>query len=83
MNKKMVAAMTAVALVSGAFTSTAFAAREAGDFIFRVGMTNVDPTQDNGKLNGASGFEGTQINVDDDTAVSLTGAYMFTPNLGL
>jgi outer membrane protein len=76
MNKKMVAAMTAVALVSGAFTSSAFAAREAGDFIFRVGMTNLDPQE-----KASSDLGG--VYVTDDTAVSLTFAYMITPSLAV
>ena len=83
MNKTLVAAVSAAAILAGAFSTSAMAAREGGDWLFRVGMTNVDPTQDNGKLNADSGFEGTQINIDDDTSLSLTGVYMFTDSLGI
>jgi outer membrane protein len=81
MNKKFVAALLSVAVVSGVFSTSAFAAREAGDWIFRVGMTNIDPKQGNGELEAP--VPGLPIDVDDDTQVSFTGAYMFTPNLGV
>jgi outer membrane protein len=84
MNKKFVAALLSVAVVLGAFSTSAFAAREAGDWIARVGMTNLDPKQKAGEIYGTgTALDGAGITVDEDTAVSITGAYMFTPNLGL
>ncbi len=81
MKKTVVAALVGVAMVSGAFSTSAFAAREAGDFIFRVGMTNIDPKQGNGSLEAP--VAGLSIDVDDDTQASLTLGYMFTQNLGI
>lgn len=80
MSKKIVAVVTAAAVLAG-FSTSAMAAREAGDWIFRVGMTNVDPKQGNGALTAVA--PGAEIDVDDDTQLSLTGTYMFTQNLGL
>jgi len=81
MNKKIVAAVTAAAVLAG-FSTSAMAAREAGDWIFRVGMTNVDPKQDNGNIDLDLGGA-LPVTVDDDTQLSLTGAYMFTQNFGV
>jgi len=85
MNKTIVAAVTAAAVLAG-FSTSAMAAREAGDWIFRVGMTNVDPKQGNGEVDTdglVPEVDGAPIDVADDTQVSFTGTYMFTPNLGL
>jgi len=75
MNKTLVAAVSAAAILAGAFSTSAMAAREGGDWIFRAGMTNVDPKQvADSDLN---------LTIDDDTAVSLTGVYMFTDGFGI
>jgi len=76
MNKKIVAVVTAAAVLAG-FSTSAMAAREAGDWIFRVGMTNVDPKQGNGEVDGLN------VDIDDDTQLSLTGTWMMTQSLGL
>ena len=73
-------AALAAMLVAG----PAAAERKAGDIIARVGLTNVDPKQDNGDLDLTQLALGKyQVDVDDDTQVGVTGVYMFTDNIGL
>jgi len=50
---------------------------EAGDWIIRIGGSNVAPKDDNGEILGVG------INVDDQTTLSITGEYMFTDNWGV
>ena len=57
--------------------SGAAMAYEGGNWRFTAGMTTVDPEQGNGTV------AGLDVNVDDDTQLSFTGAYMFTPAWGL
>lgn len=74
------AAAVAAMLAAG----PAAAAREAGDIIGRIGLTNVDPKQDNGSLDlRAAGLSQYQVDVDDDTQVGVTGVYMITNNLAV
>jgi len=73
MKKQMIIALAAVA----AMASGSAMAFEGGDWTFKAGITNVDPQQDN------SGVDGLDIDVSEDTALSLTGAYFFTPGLAL
>jgi outer membrane protein len=73
MKKQMIIALAAVA----AMASGSAMAFEGGDWTFKAGVTNIDPQQDN------SGVDGVAIAVSDDTAISLTGAYFFTPGLAL
>ena len=73
MKKKMIIALAAIA----AMASGSAMAFEGGDWTFKAGITNVDPEQEN------SGVDGVEINVSDDSAISLTGAYFFTPGLAL
>jgi outer membrane protein len=58
--------------------SGAALAYEAGDWRATAGMTSIDPEQDNGSVAG-----GLDVVVDDDTQLTFTGAYMFTPAWGL
>jgi len=51
---------------------------EAGDWIIRVGGSNVAPKQDNGTFPGLG-----NITIDDQTTLSITGEYMWTDSLGV
>lgn len=73
MKKQMIIALAAVA----AMASGSAMAFDGGDWTFKAGITNVDPQQDN------SGVDGLDIDVSEDTSLSLTGAYFFTPGLAL
>ena len=75
MNKQMIIALAAVATMASG-TASAF---EAGDWVFKAGTTNVDPKQ----RNTGSGLEGINVIVDDDSSLSLTGAYFFTDAIAL
>jgi outer membrane protein len=60
-------------------------AYEAGDWLFRVGVTSVDPKSDNLDTAVPAG-EGTTpvtIEVDSGTTLTFNGTYFFTPNWGL
>jgi len=52
-------------------------AYEAGDWRVTAGMTTVDPEQGNGSP------AGLDVEVDDDTQLTFTGAYMITPAWGI
>lgn len=65
MKKQMIIALAAVA----AMASGSAMAYEGGDWVFKAGITNVDPKQDNG-------LDGT-LRIDDDTSVSLIGQWFF------
>jgi len=58
-------------------------AYEAGDWRVTAGMTSVDPEQDNGSVAGNVVPGGLDVIVDDDTTLTFTGAYMFTPAWGV
>ena len=59
-------------------------AYEAGDFIVRAGAVTVDPNDSatTPKLNGAPLY-GVGVEVDSDTQLGLTVAYMVTSNIGV
>ena len=71
MKKQMIIALAAVA----AMASGSAMAFEAGDWVFKAGITNVDPKQDNGTLDTALGD--LDLVIDDDTSVSLIGQWFF------
>jgi len=60
-------------------------AHEAGDWLFRVGVTSVDPKSDN--LDTAVPSEGgttpVTLEVDSGTTLTFNGTYFFSPNWGL
>ena len=56
-------------------------AYEAGDWLFRVGVTSVDPKSDNLDLDPAAA--GSMIEVDSGTTLTFNGTYFFSPNWGL
>lgn len=66
-------AVLATALLTGPVAQ----AYEAGDWLVRVGASNVDPDDPNGKILGLD------INVDDDTSITFNGTYMWTKNWGI
>lgn len=59
-------------------------AYEAGDFIVRAGAVTVDPNTSatTPKLNGAPLY-GANVDVDSDTQLGVTLAYMITPDIGV
>lgn len=63
-------------------------AYEAGDIILRAGVTNVSPSEDSSKLalNGSTlSLSGgnSELRVDDNTQIGLTGTYMLSSELGI
>ena len=64
---------TMAGLVAGIFFSSGAQAWEAGDWLVRVGLGNVDPKSNNGAV----------VSVDSGTALVFNGTYMFTDTLGL
>jgi len=67
-------AATATLALTAALPAAAF---EAGDWVLKSGITSVDPKQSNGDL--AVG----RIEVAEDSSLSLTGQYFFTPNVSV
>ena len=76
MNKTVLIKSSAAALLALAMSAPA-SAYEAGDWIVRIGGSNVAPDSDNGDILGLG------INVDDQTTLSITGEYMVTDSLGV
>jgi len=60
-------------------------AYEAGDWVFRVGVTTVDPKSDNldTAVPGGEGPVPITIDVDSGTTLTFNGTYFFSPNWGL
>jgi outer membrane protein len=86
--KKVLKPLTLAAAVSAALVSGHVAAYEAGDWIVRAGITTVDPQEDGGavEVNGAVlSLAGgtTELGLDSDTQLGLTGEYMLTNNWGI
>jgi outer membrane protein len=78
MNKALQISLVGLAATWMLTSATAFA-YEAGDWRATAGMTSVDPEQGNGSLAGGA----LDVVVDEDTQLTFTGAYMFTPAWGL
>lgn len=80
--------ITMKTLVAGSVACMGFAmgaqAYEAGDFIVRAGAVTVAPntSADTPTLNG-NYLYGANVDVDSDTQLGLTFAYMLTPDIGL
>lgn len=84
--KKVLKPLTLAAAVSAALVSGHVAAYEAGDWIVRAGITTVDPQEDSSPVfvNGAAVYgNDTQLGLDSDTQLGLTGEYMLTNNWGI
>jgi outer membrane protein len=73
-----------VVAVAALALSTAAAAYQPGDWIVRAGYASVNPDDSsNGlKLNGA-GVAGTDVGVDNGTALGITASYIFAPHWGV
>jgi outer membrane protein len=68
--------LISLAIAAGlALASTQASAYEAGDWRSTIGMTNIDPKQQN--------RTDLNIQVDDATQLSFTGAYFFTDSLAV
>lgn len=66
---------SAIALTMALGAAAPASAHEAGDWLFRVGASLVDPKSNNGSFGPGLG-----IDVDDKWGVTFNVAYMFTPN---
>ena len=69
----------AVALAGGGVAAQAY---EQGDFIVRAGAVMVDPDADSEDIN-RPGVPTLNVDVDDDTQLSLIGAYMVTDQVAV
>jgi len=59
-------------------------AHDAGDILLRVGAATVFTNTDSTAVTGLpDGVNNARVDVDDNTQVGITAAYMFTENLGL
>ncbi|SEI62839.1 MULTISPECIES: OmpW family protein [unclassified Achromobacter] len=78
LNGRIRATAIAGLIAAGAFAAPAHA-HEAGDVLFRVGVTQVRPSQNNGSvLDGA-----VKLDVSNNVRPSFTLAYMATRNIGI
>ena len=78
----MLTAALIAGLASGAASVQAY---EAGDWILRMGAVTVSPNEDSDKIvlptSPPTVLEG--VSVDDDTQLSIIGAYMLSDNFGV
>lgn len=85
--KKVLKPLSLAAAISAAMVSGHVAAYEAGDWIVRAGVTQVNPDEDSGlvSLNGSTAALGnnSELSVDNDTQLGLTAEYMVTSNWGV
>ncbi len=59
-------------------------AHQAGDILLRVGAVTVSPNDDSGAVsNLPDGVNNAQVEVDSNTQLGLTGAYMLTDHIGI
>lgn len=60
-------------------------AHEAGDWLVRVGASNVDPKSNNGAidLTGIATFGVQDVTVDSKVGVTFNFTYMYTANIGI
>ncbi len=75
--RKSATALLAILLL---VPTAAVQAAAAGDWILRVGVSNVRPNDSSGDL---SGSPGGQVAVDGDTQPSVTVTYMLSDSLGI
>ncbi|GAB2194119.1 OmpW/AlkL family protein [Sessilibacter sp. MAH2] len=80
--------LTCTAALSALMLSPLAFSYEAGDIVFRAGITTVDPddSSDNVAINGQTlSLSGgtSELSVEDDTQLGLTLEYFFSKNLGL
>lgn len=60
-------------------TMTATVSADAGDWLIRAGITNIDPDDDGGNLDGTN----QEFQVASSASLSLEGTYMITNNIGI
>ena len=70
--KKVTGILVGVAILATMLLASAATAYDKGDWLFRVGVGNVDPKSSNGDV----------VSVDSGTALVFNGTYFFTPNVG-
>jgi outer membrane protein len=60
-------------------------AHEAGDWLFRIGASSVDPKSNNGSidLTGIATFGVQDVSVDSQVGVTFNITYMYTANIGI
>ena len=64
--------------------ATTALAHDAGDILLRVGAATVFTNTDSGAVSGLpDGVNNATVDVDNNTQVGITAAYMFTENIGL
>jgi outer membrane protein len=82
--KSMIKPLALATAMIAASTSTQVMALEAGDWIFRSGLTTVDPKEDSdAPVHSALGDLGGEVSVDSDTQLGITVEYMYTKNIGI
>jgi len=84
MKKTLLATTVAsVALIGG--ISQPAVGHEAGDWIFRAGLVNVDPDASSSLISTADTgpLPGTGADVDDNTQLGLNLVYMYSDNIGI
>jgi outer membrane protein len=70
-------------LISSVLTFNCFS-HEAGDFIVRAGVANIQPTKETSSAVVIPGLPDTKINgISGDTQPGVTFSYMFTDNLAI
>lgn len=81
--KTMIKPLALATAMIAASTSTQVMALEAGDWIFRSGLTTVAANEDSSEptLNGSP--IGGEVSVENDTQLGITIEYMLSPNLGV
>jgi outer membrane protein len=76
---------SALALAAALGLALPASAHEAGDWLFRIGASNVDPKSDNGSidLTGIATFGVQDVNVDSKVGLTFNITYMYTANIGI
>ncbi len=75
---------SALALAAALGLAAPAYAHEAGDWLFRIGVSNVDPKSNNGSLDMSAvdlGILG--VDVDDQIGLTFNITYMYTANIGV
>ena len=79
--KKLLLSVAITSALLGAVTPTY--AYERGDWVVRVGMTNVSPDDSSSNVNVGGSDLGIGVNVDSNTQVGLNFVYFFSPQLAI
>lgn len=71
-------------LLTGLLLGSPLMANQAGDFIVRAGVANVNPDVSSERFDSAlPAVGGLSVDVDDDTQLGLTFTYMVTDSIGV